>query len=1109
MNMPIVPITFKKRVKSSILVFGLLLFGLNILPAQFYNGHQMSFGKNRVQYKKDSHWKYLRYEKFDVYFYGKSDYQAKRIAKLAEEKIPEIEHFFGFSLRKRPIFVSYRTLADFRAGNIGYKPDDESTNTGGVTRINDNKVLVYFEGENAELEQLISGGISQIIVNEMLFGGSFRQKLSSSTLINLPEWYIEGLISYLHRPWSYEIENAVKDMFLSGKMKKINHLHGEEARIAGHSFWYFISVRYGKAVIPNIIYLTRANKNSDTGFKAITGKSVKELSPDWTFFYERNLDLEDLPGDLPEKNDELLKTKKNEKIQNLKISPDGRYLAYVTNRQGRYKVKLYDKEKDKNQNIYQHGHRLEQITDYSYPVSAWHPSGSLFSFIIEVEGRPVLYMYYPESKEMKMRNLTYLHKVLSFDYSDSGFDIAMSGVRDGKTDIYIFNFPSGVFTSVTDDAADDLYPEYVNGSKDILFSSNRLSADTENTESYMKTYDLFLYHIPEDDKQNGSFTRVSNTPYTNESSAREISKNKFICLTDTNGIINQAVAEFDSTIAYIDTITHYRYFSKQKRITDFAANIYRYDISDKPKNSYDVFLYNRKYRVFENPLQLNRNYSDKKNITDFKRRYIRNIKTEIQKHKAYQAQKRREQERLDSIRSNPPEKLPHPDSMIIDINNYTFEKERKNSVYYQINPIPADSTNQTEQQADTLIRIRNYYRTFYTSYATQRIDFGFLSHSYQNFTGSAFYFNPGMNVFMNVGIYELFEDYRLTAGFRLGLNLDSYEYLFTFQDFKKRWDKEYIYRRLTYTQAIDDQIDYSPEMKMYTNQVMGIFKYPFSQVAAAKFTTSLRHDKVVLLPFNQATLEYPDQYQFFSGLKAEYIFDNSLSLGLNLHEGLRFKIFSEFLQEVDQGYTNLWVNGFDFRFYKRIHRNFIFASRFAGSAVFGKSKLLYYLGGVDNWYVISPDNNMFDRSVNINTNENYVYQAVATNMRGFIQNARNGTNFAVMNNELRLPLFRYLANRPLSSEMLNNFQIVGFFDLGSAWSGISPYDESNAYKTETVSRNSVKVIIEKNRSAVVAGYGFGFRSKLFGYFFRLDWAWGIDDQYIMPRVFYFSLSTDF
>jgi hypothetical protein len=35
------------------------------------------------------------------------------------------------------------------------------------------------------------------------------------------------------------------------------------------------------------------------------------------------------------------------------------------------------------------------------------------------------------------------------------------------------------------------------------------------------------------------------------------------------------------------------------------------------------------------------------------------------------------------------------------------------------------------------------------------------------------------------------------------------------------------------------------------------------------------------------------------------------------------------------------------------------------------------------------------------------------------------------------------------------------------------------------------------------------RSKVLGYFMRADWAWGIDDNQVLPRVFYLSLNMDF
>jgi outer membrane protein assembly factor BamA len=130
-------------------------------------------------------------------------------------------------------------------------------------------------------------------------------------------------------------------------------------------------------------------------------------------------------------------------------------------------------------------------------------------------------------------------------------------------------------------------------------------------------------------------------------------------------------------------------------------------------------------------------------------------------------------------------------------------------------------------------------------------------------------------------------------------------------------------------------------------------------------------------------------------------------------------------------------------------------------------------------------------------------------MRGFTQNIRNGNSFIVYNQELRWPFVKYFVNHPINSDFLDNMQLVTFFDWGSAWVGNSPYDKDNAYNTEAIYNGPVTVIIDKDRTPFVYGYGFGFRTRMLGYFVRADWAWGVENATILPRIFYLSLSLDF
>ncbi len=82
--------------------------------------------------------------------------------------------------------------------------------------------------------------------------------------------------------------------------------------------------------------------------------------------------------------------------------------------------------------------------------------------------------------------------------------------------------------------------------------------------------------------------------------------------------------------------------------------------------------------------------------------------------------------------------------------------------------------------------------------------------------------------------------------------------------------------------------------------------------------------------------------------------------------------------------SDMIVLGIDFRKYIRIHRELIWANRFAASTSFGPTKLIYYLGGVDNWmgYLFNKIP-MFDNTIPVTPNVNYGFQALATNMRGF------------------------------------------------------------------------------------------------------------------------------
>src|SRR5690606_29872649 len=161
-------------------------------------------------------------------------------------------------------------------------------------------------------------------------------------------------------------------------------------------------------------------------------------------------------------------------------------------------------------------------------------------------------------------------------------------------------------------------------------------------------------------------------------------------------------------------------------------------------------------------------------------------------------------------------------------------------------------------------------------------------------------------------------------------------------------------------------------------------------------TVNYRNDNSVVASVDRPSLESDNIDKNSAGLKFEYIFDNTFNKGLNLYNGTRLKVFAEYMQQVDAKQSDFFVVGTDIRHYEKIHKDLIFAGRFAASTSFGNRKLVYYLGGVDNWFLPK-----FNNDVVIPTDKGFAFQTVATPMRGFIQNTRYGNSFAVVNSEIR------------------------------------------------------------------------------------------------------------
>ena len=118
------------------------------LSAQFYNGMNTEFGKNRVQWKNPK-WNYYRNDIFDVYFYG-TDEMARYVQNYAQQQIPRMEASFSSHFTRKIQFIVFRTENDLKHSNLNFE-DENDGNTGGVARLIGSKVILSYNGSYADL----------------------------------------------------------------------------------------------------------------------------------------------------------------------------------------------------------------------------------------------------------------------------------------------------------------------------------------------------------------------------------------------------------------------------------------------------------------------------------------------------------------------------------------------------------------------------------------------------------------------------------------------------------------------------------------------------------------------------------------------------------------------------------------------------------------------------------------------------------------------------------------------------------------------------------------------------------------------------------------------
>jgi len=1086
---------------------------------------QETFGKNRIQYK-NFRWNYLSSENFDVYYYDNRKTVAQESLEYLENEFDRITDLIGWYPQNKTKVFLYNSVTDLQQSNIGL--NSNQFNSGGETEFIKPYVEIAHPGTLQEFKEELIFKFSDLMLNEMMFGGNLKDMFQNAVFLNLPDWFVDGASLYVAKGWNEEMDDFTRQLVASKKVSKALKLTGNDAALVGQSVWNFIVEKYGKSSINNILNYTRIIRNEEKSVLITLGVPFKQLMTEWKNYYS-SMATKVAQSYVAPSDSSLFspKHKKTVVYTTVKISPDGKKVAYAENDRGKFTVRIKSLDNGRETVILNGGNKvIKQNVDYTIPLLSWSDANTLGVIGVK-DGQYVFWLYDLVTKTKLPRELDQFSNIRSFNFSGNGRLAVLSADLAGQNDLFLISSRRDRTRRLTNDLFDDLDPGFIPNSNTVVFSSNR-TTDSVSTKvsAYSKlssTYNLFLFNL---DTTTLEVTRLTNT-VSKDFHPKAFDLDNFYYLSDQRGIVN--LFKFDRTTGIYSQITNFN-----SSIKDFDLDFDNRSLAlVTSKNlSEDIFIvdkFNFDRQIFT-PASRRKEVQQAKIISERRKQEqpvksmsIKDLINSRLKEKQDTSSQWKPQPtavRKDSIQAKPGE---------INTDDYQFDAPAKADTPKPIMPVAKPLNTDDYVFDDEAVKAKQPSETFLTRYMKAREStrvtgpFAYApKFSYENVITN-FLIDPlrGFSMKVETQMNDILENYRVLGGLQTAFDFKSGDVYGEFQ---------YLPRRIDFSVRFDRKVIFWETPQEGFAQIEQQ-KYSFQKIElGASLPLSVR-TRVSLKPFGGYTMFVdrgplqpqaagpvflPSQQQFYTGAKAELVYDNSLSTGMNIIEGTRGKftaIHYEALGNKDKSFSQISL---DVRHYQKIYHEIIFAVRGFTGTFLGNSPKKYLLGGMDNWFAnrLNYDGLQNPLTSKVGAyNENLLFAEFATNLRGFDYATFYGNSVAMANAELRIPLIRALSNGPITSNFFRNLQFTAFYDIGTSWTGALPFNTKNSVRKRVVPENASgsPFVIELNEflNPWLYSYGFGLRTMMLGYYVKFDLAWPVENYTVKNPRLSVTLGFDF
>ena len=1006
-----------------------------------------NIGKNRIQYKSFD-WEVMYTNNFEFYYITNALNIAEIASSFLEEKFSELTNNIGHQpFKKTKVFI-YNSEREKEQSNIGINEADEFL----FSNLSLNNRIIFKVAYNNDLNVFKNNLIyefNKVLIRDLMHGNlSFAKRFGKVSFINIPEWFSNGAARYLAYGWDMEMDNVIRDYFLTKQKKSLNKISDEQSKYIGQSIWNYISVTYGKNTISNIINLTKIIRNPEKAISSSLGINYNNFIQNWSNYYYSSISNRYSRDEL--ENSELNQVNNYGKVIDLKKNLSGDFILFSAIK-GNYKRLLLYSIKQKKFKVLDRIKSSEINNSYFLD---WKDDENI-TYIKNLKGENNLITRNIYSNSKAYKSLYRFEKIYGFSFNSKQNLIALSATVNNQSDIYLLSANGDNFKKLTDDKYHDIYPSFLNNSTTVIFSSNRNSIDLENiqsSENVSEYYNLYLYNL---DTTSTQLYKLTNT-LANNIKAKPLADNKVLYLSDIRGISNVFSLSIDGN---------------SKQVTDFSTNIINYYYDEIDKNLYFNNLYEGNIIA--------------RNISDFDISESR-FGTQTSRVDYIQSQRSNIKKREKTNRENIEENINFETT-----ENFSFEGENKlkSSILKNIE-INRDNRRRIGNKYKYSV-IKNNFNSFLRIDPQEGLGTQVESDFIELFEDHKFYASAFLP-FSSLKSSDIFTEYSfLKKRFDFRISFDR-KVLFT-EDSEK-----FIYHKYLYNQ-INFNISY-PISEFSRFEIAPFYStYKFNDLDYRIFNNT---------PPSFLFYEKNNFYGYF----LNFMFNNTNKISYNLEKGTKLKVsFRNYQTKNDaNSFKNFSVDlshhqpiSENIIFSSRLYYGNSFGENPYKYMLGGvKNSLIrkFEDKGVNDPLLVSNGFN----------NYNFIFGEYI-NMRGYDFNKFDGYKVLVLNSEFRIPLVKALTGLNVSSSFLNSLQVAGFFDLGSSWNINSPFSNKSDVNTWIIKEpgSVFQAEIENSKNPWLASYGISLRSFITDYYVKIDIAKPVEDYQVKDTKFHISFGYSF